>query len=205
VIREARGLNYGDYSYIEHFPNAGGAFVPPTNVCRSQQIFELWIRPVPNAARHFALRAALRELQKFVEHGMTEDEFRETQQFLRKFVLHLAPTTMDRLGYALDDRFYGIKGSHLENFRRMMDEVTLDDVNEAIKKYLQYDNIDIAIVTKDAESLKKALVDDAPSPITYAMPKPESVLAEDREISVFPLHIKAANVRIVPVGELFEK
>ena len=98
---------------------------------------------------------------------MTEDEFRETQKFLRKFVLHLAPTTMDRLGYALDDRFYGIKGSHLENFRRAMDEVTLADVNAAIKKYLQYDNIDIAIVTKDAESLKKALVDDAPSPITY--------------------------------------
>ena len=23
VIREARGLNYGDYSYIEHFPNGG--------------------------------------------------------------------------------------------------------------------------------------------------------------------------------------
>ena len=34
--------------------------------------------------------------------------------------------------------------------------------------------IDIAIVTKDAESLKKALVDDAPSPITYPTPKPES-------------------------------
>ena len=73
VIREARGLNYGDYSYIEHFPNAGGLFVPPTNVCRSRQIFEIWIRPVPNAARHFALRAALRELQKFVDHGMTEE------------------------------------------------------------------------------------------------------------------------------------
>ena len=179
--------------------------MPPANVCRRQQIFEIWIRPVPNAARHFALRAALRELQKFVDHGLTEEEFRETQKFLRKFVLHLAPTTMDRLGYALDDRFYGIKGSHLENFRRAMDEVTLADVNAAIKKYLQYENMDIAIVTKDAESLKKALVDETPSPITYPTPKPESVLAEDREISVFPLHIKAENVRIVPVAELFEK
>jgi zinc protease len=205
VIREARGLNYGDYSYIEHFPSAGGSFVPPTNVCRRQQIFEIWIRPVPNANRHFALRAALRELQKFVDNGLTEDEFHETQKFLRKFVLHLAPTTMDRLGYALDDRFYGVKGAHLENFRRAMDEVTRAEVNAAIKKYLQYDNIDNAIVTKDAESLKKALVDEAPSPITYAMPKPEAVLAEDREISVFPLHIKAENVRIVPVAELFEK
>jgi zinc protease len=205
VIREARGLNYGDYSYIEHFPDGGGLDVPPVNVCRSQQIFEIWIRPVPNADRHFVLRAALREFQKFVNNGLTEEEFREAQQFLSKFILHLAPTTIDRLGYALDDRFYGIKGSHLEDFRRAMGEVTLADVNAAIKKYLQYENMDIAIVTKDAEALKKALVDETPSPITYATPKPESVLAEDREISVFPLHIKAENVRIVPVAELFEK
>jgi zinc protease len=205
VIREARGLNYGDYSYIEHFPEAGGRFVPPVNVCRHLQIFEMWIRPVPNAARHFALRAALRELQRLVDRGLTEEEFREAQQFLRKFVLHLAPTTTDRLGYALDDRFYGIKGSHLENFRRAMDEVTRADVNAAIKKYLQYDNIDIAIVTKDAEPLKKALVDEAASPIAYPTPKPETVLTEDRQISVIPLHMKAENVRIVPVAELFEK
>ena len=59
---------------------------------------------------------------ELVDHGMTEEEFNETRDFLRKFVLHLAPTTMDRLGYALDDRFYGIDGTHLENFRRAMDE-----------------------------------------------------------------------------------
>jgi zinc protease len=205
VIREARGLNYGDYSYIEHYPNPGGWHVPPTNVCRRPQAFEIWIRPVPNATRHFVLRAAIRELQKLVDRGMTEDEFREAQKFLSKFVLHLAPTTMDRLGYALDDRFYGIKGSHLENYRRAMNEVTLAEVNAAIKKHLQYENLDIAIVTKDAESLKKALVDETPSPITYATPKPDSVLTEDREISVFPLHIKPENIRIVPVAELFEK
>jgi zinc protease len=205
VIREARGLNYGDYSYIEQYPNLGGWLIPPTNVCRRQQAFEIWIRPVPNATRHFVLRAVLRELQQLVDRGMTEDEFRETQKFLSKFVLHLAPTTMDRLGYALDDRFYGIKGSHLANFRQAMNEVTLAEVNAAIKKHLQYENLDIAIVTKDAESLKKALVDETPSPIAYATPKPESVLTEDREISVFPLHIKPDNIRIVPVTELFEK
>ena len=205
VIREARGLNYGDYTYIEHFPNSSGTLVPPTNVARSWQIFELWIRPVPNANRHFALRAALREYQHFVDHGLTEAEFNETKQFLRKFVLHLAPTTMERLGYALDDQFYGIDGSHLEIFRRKMDEVTRTEVNAAIKRRLQYENLDIAIVTKDAEAFKKALVEETPSPITYAMPKPESVLTEDREIAVFPLHIKSDDVRIVPVGELFVK
>ena len=205
VIREERGLNYGDYSYIENFPNGGQRTVPPQNVSRRQQIFEIWIRPVPNETRHFALRAAVRELKNLVDKGMTEKEFLLTRAFLKNFVLHYAPTTMERLGYAIDDRFYALKGSHLETFRKMMSMVTLQDVNAAVKKYLQYDNMEIAIVTKDAAGFKEALVKDAPSPITYATPKPQSVMDEDKEISTFPLGIKADDVTIVPVAELFEK
>lgn len=205
VIREERGLNYGDYSYIENFPNGGGRTVPPQNVSRRRQIFEIWIRPVPNETRHFALRAAMRELKKVVDNGMTESDFRLTRAFLRNFVLHYAPTTMERLGYAIDDRFYALKGSHLETFRRMMSTVTLKDVNEAIKKHWQYNNMQIVIVTKDAASLKDALVNDVPSPISYTTTKPQHVLDEDKEISGFPLGIKADDVTIVPVAELFLK
>jgi zinc protease len=205
VIREERGLNYGDYSYIENFPNGGARTVPPQNVSRRRQIFEIWIRPVPNEARHFALRAALRELKKLVDNGMTQSEFTLTRAFLKNFVLHYAPTTMERLGYAIDDKFYGIKGSHLQTFRKLMSEVTLAEVNAAIRKYLQYNNMKIAIVTKDAASLKEALVNDTPSPITYKTTKPESILEEDKAISAFPLAIKADDVTIVPVAELFEK
>lgn len=205
VIREERGLNYGDYSYIENFPNGGARTVPPQNVSRRQQIFEIWIRPVPNEARHFALRAALREFKKLVDNGLAESEFKLTRAFLKNFVLHYAPTTMERLGYAIDDKFYAIKGSHLENFRKSMSEVTLKDVNAAIKKYWQYNNIQIAIITKDAQSLKDALVNDSPSPITYKTTKSQHILDEDKEISTFPLNIKAADVQIVPVGELFVK
>lgn len=205
VIREERGLNYGDYSYIENFPNGGGLQMPPQNVCRRQQIFEIWIRPVPNETRHFALRAALREFKKLVDNGMTESEFQLTKGFLYKYVLHYAPTTSERLGYAIDDVFYGIKGSHLETFRKMMKEVTLKDVNAAIRKYWQYGDMEIAIITKDAQGLKDALVQEAPSPITYSSPKPDQILEEDKEIAVFPLKIKAENVKIVKVEELFKK
>ncbi len=205
VIREARGLNYGDYSYIENFPGGGMRQMPPQNVCRRKQIFEIWIRPVPNETRLFALRAALGEFKHLVEQGMTESEFTLTRNFLKKYVLHYAPTTMERLGYALDDRFYGIQGSHLELFRAMMDTVTLADVNAAIKKYFQYGNMTIAIVTKDAASLKEALANDAPSPISYKTPKPAEVLAKDKEIAAFPLKVNLDNVTIIPVADLFTK
>jgi len=205
VIREERGLNYGDYSYIENFPNGGQRQMPPQNVGRRQQIFEIWIRPIPNETRHFALRAALREFKKLVDGGMSESDFVLTKGFLKKYVLHFAPTTMERLGYAIDDRFYALTGSHLQTFRKMMDELTLADVNAAIKEHWQYKNMQIAIVTKDAQAFKDALVSEAPSPITYKTEKPKKLLDEDKKIATFPLNIKAEDVRIVPVGDLFVK
>ncbi len=205
VIREARGLNYGDYSYIEHFPEGGRRQMPPENVARRRQIFEIWVRPVPNDARHFALRAAVRELKRLVDGGLRQDDFEQTRKFLSKYILHFAPTTMDRLGYALDDRFYGAAGSHLEIFRRRMKDVTPAEVNAAVRKHLQYENLRIVFVTNDAKTLKEHLVANTPSPCKYPTPKPPAIVEEDKEIATFPLAIAAENVTIVPVGELFVK
>ncbi len=205
VLREIRGLNYGDYSYIEHFPNGGALQTPPPNYARRRQISEIWIRPVPNTARQFALRGAIREFERLVNNGLTQSEFELTRKFLHNYVLHYATTTMARLAYALDDKFYGIQGSHLEIFRKTLEQMTLPEVNAAIKKYWQYKDMQIVIVTKDAESLKKALVANAPSPYTYPTPKPLNVLQEDKQISIFELDIKPENVTIVPVGDLFVK
>lgn len=204
IIREERGLNYGDYSYIENFPNGGSYQMPPTNVPRRQQIFEIWIRPVPNETRHFVLRTALRKLQMLVDNGMTKEDFELTRNFLKKYVLNFAKTTSSRLGYAIDDKFYGIDGSHLELFRKMMDEITLEDVNNAIKNHLQYDNMKIAIITKDAESIKNNLVANITSPIEYSTPKPESVLEEDKNIIDYKLNIDQNKINIIQVEELFK-
>ncbi len=204
VIREARGMNYGDYSYIEVFPEGGFRNMPPTNVSRRQQIFEVWIRTLPSEQAHFALRAAVRELQLLVDAGMTQEEFDLTRKFLSKYVLHFADTTQTRLGYAVDDRFYGIDApGHLARFRQIMSELTLDDVNLALKTHLQYERLKIAIVTGEAESLKQALSTEAPSPMVYGSEKDAKILEEDEEIAVYPLNVSAENIRIVPVEEMF--
>ncbi|MGI9247804.1 MAG: insulinase family protein, partial [Woeseiaceae bacterium] len=39
-IRETRGMNYGDYAYIEYFPRGMFQFHPDTNLARQQQIFQ---------------------------------------------------------------------------------------------------------------------------------------------------------------------
>ena len=204
VLREARGLNYGDYSYIERYPNGGRRSKPPQNVSLRSQLFEIWIRPVPNETGIFSLRAALRELQQLVDNGLTEEQFELTQEFFSKYVLHYAPTTMARLGYALDDQFYGIERSHLENLQEIIPDLTREEVNAAIKKYLQYDNMKIAMVVPDADSLKTALVSDAPSPIEYATPKDDSVYEEDKLIMKYPLNISEGDVTIMPVEEIVQ-
>ncbi|HEX5045956.1 MAG TPA: insulinase family protein, partial [Gammaproteobacteria bacterium] len=206
VIREQRGLNYGDYSYIEPFPDGGSRNMPPTNVPRRYPLFELWIRTLPNKHAQFALRAALREVAKLVDNGMTREDFELTRAFLKKYSLHFAETTSARLGYAVDDRFFGLESEgHLARFRRMMDELTLEDVNAAIKRHLQYRDLKIAIVTGDAAGLRTALMADAPSPMEYDTPKPDAILAEDKEIAVVPLKIDANRVTIVPVAAAFER
>jgi zinc protease len=206
VIREARGMNYGDYSYIEAFPEGGQRNVPPQHIGRRQQIFEVWIRTLPDAEAHFALRAAMRELKLLVDEGMTEEEFELSREFLKKYVLHFAETTSERLGYRVDDIFYRVDGEgHLARFQTMLDQITRDEVNAALKKYLAYDDVKIAMVTGSAASLKEALAADSPSPKTYGSPKGDEIVAEDENIAGFPLEIAAENIRVVPVDEMFQR
>lgn len=202
VIREERGLNYGDYAYIENFPNGGMRTVPPENVARRKQIFEIWIRPVPNDTRFFTLRAALREYKHLVTNGLTKDQFLLTRSFLSKYIAHYAATTSERLGYALDDRFYHIRGSHLDRFRSALKSMTVREVNTAIKKHLKYGNMVVAVVTKDGEKFKETLMAGTPSPITYKTPKPESVLSTDTLIAKFPVKVRSA--KVVTVDDLFK-
>ncbi len=202
VIREARGLNYGDYAYIEYFPNGWMYRFPPPNFARRQQVFEIWIRPVPNETAHFVLRAVLRELQKVGDQGMSQEAFERTKKFLKKYYRNYAQTTETQLGYHLDDRFYGTQ-NFLKDFPRALDRLTLEEVNAAIRRHLQYKNVKIVMITNNSEKVKEALVKDIPSPIQYKTPKPPEVLAEDHEIAKFPLSILEDKVTIIKAEEMF--
>ncbi|HET8798215.1 MAG TPA: pitrilysin family protein, partial [Thermoanaerobaculia bacterium] len=98
-IREARGLNYGDYAYIEHFNRPGAQFFPSPNIARRNQIFEIWIRPVVPENAQMAMRIALYETQKMIDEGLTEEEFRNTRDYLMKSVYLLTANQNQRLGY----------------------------------------------------------------------------------------------------------
>jgi zinc protease len=202
-LRETRGLNYGDYSYIEYFPRGMFQFQPDPNQARRQQVFQIWIRPVEPQNGLFTLRAALYEYDKLVREGLTPEAFEATREFLSKYVNVLLQTQDARLGYALDSRFYGI-GPFDEYLRSALAKLTLADVNQAIRRHLKSDQMRVVIVTKDAQALREAILRDQPSPITYNSPKPKPILDEDKLIEKLTIPVKPDALTIRPVTAVFE-
>ena len=201
-IREARGMNYGDYAYIEYFPRGMYQMYPDPNLGRQQQIFQVWIRPVRPEQAHFALRAAVYELNNLVVNGMTQEDFEATRNYLTKFVNLLVNNQDRQLAYALDSRYYGI-GDFVTTMRTRLEQLTLRDVNNAIEKYLQTQNIKFVFVTKDAVNLKNSLVTNASSPMSYDAEKSEALLKEDEIIQDYFLKFTGDKVQIVDLEEVF--
>jgi len=213
VIRATRGLNYGDYTYIEAYPRGFATQVPPTNVSRRSQMFEGWIRPVSMTAPGtlhdrslFAFRAALREIARLVQTGMTREAFEAQRRYLRNYHVNFGVTVGRRLAYRIDDVFYGIRESgFLASIGPELDALTVEKVNAAIKKHLQARNMWAVFITQDAEGMKKKLIEGAETQISYAGRQPKEVLDEDRIIASYPIPVAAKDITTVNINEVFER
>ena len=201
-LRARRGLNYGDFSYIEDFIQEGMSTFPVPNNPRRQQAFSVWVRPVPHDKAAFALRAALWEVDRLVKDGMSQADFEATRTYLLNYSKLWVQTLSRRLGYAMDGSFYDREDLVTEIGRRLP-KLTVEQVNAAVRRHLTSTNFRVAIVTRDAEGLARTLKTNAPSPITYdTQGTPEAILIEDKAIAAFPL--RDVSVKIVPIAEVFE-
>jgi zinc protease len=203
-IREQRGMNYGDYAYIEAFPRGMYQFFPDPNVARQQQLFEVWIRPVVPENAHMALRIALHEVEKLVRNGLTREQFEATRDYLMKNVYVKTSTADEQIGYALDSQWYGM-GDYTEQMRAALAKLTVADVNRAIRKHIRPRDMQIVMITKDAERLKQQLVSDEVSTVKYEAEKPQALLDEDKVIGAMKLGIRADAVRIIPAEDVFRR
>ncbi len=202
-MREKRGLNYGDYAYIEYFPRGMFLMEPPPNLGRHFQLFQLWIRPVEPPNANFALRMALYDLNKLIHEGIPEDGFERTRDFLSKYVNLLTRTKRAELGYAMDAIFYTMPNYNVW-VKTALDKMTRDDVNRVVKRYLRTDHLVIVAVGNDAGALKTQLEAEDAQPPQYISPKPEAVLEEDKVACKFPLHLRAQDIAVEAVNKVFE-
>jgi zinc protease len=203
-IREVRGMNYGNYAYIEAFPRGMFQFFPDPNIARQRQIFEIWIRPVVPANAQMALRIAIHELDRLVQDGLTQSQFDATRDYLMNNAYVMTARQDQQLGYALDSEWYGI-GEFTGTVRKALQGLTLAQVNAAVKRHLTARDLAVVFVTKDAAGLKQALVSDAPSTIRYDGDKPQALLDEDKAIGALKLNIPDAKVKITPIAEVFAR
>ena len=215
-IREDRGYNYGDYSYIEYYAERPYALFPPPGTPREQQYFSMWIRPVGHRYAQFILKAMSWELDNFVKNGMTPEQVEAAKQKARTLYLSYADSKSRQLGYRLDDMFYGTTDhGYLAEMLANIDKVSAEQVDAAIRKYLQVADVKYVIVTN--ESVAQKLADDIASDTNVQSktreeyhisepvpPEKQKMLAQDEEWKTYKLNIPRENITIVKAEQMFE-
>lgn len=222
-IREKRSMNYGDYTYIEWYENGGQHQLPLAHVPRHSNYFSFWIRPVQirdqlkaqyEELNHiqvghapFAIKMVLREIEMLVENGMTQEDFELTRQFLRSYIKLYIQTVDKELGFMMDSRFYG-KADYISELDDQLSGLTVEDVNRAVKKYLQSDRMFISIVTDDSEAgpLADLLKNNKTTPMSYSNlvreGLSEDILNEDKAVANYNLNVRS--VKIVNSADTFK-
>jgi len=212
-LREQRGLNYGDYAYIEHFQQqSGNAATAQLGRARHQQDFTIWLRPVQNENRLFALRAALHELSRSLDgEPFSDQEVQQTKGFLDGYILLFDQTDARKLGYTLDGDFLGAP-DFLQRWRSGVREVSAADVNGAWKKWVKPEALQCVLVGPGMDEVRRALLSEAETPMHYQKDaqgnvpeKPPALLEVDRSVNRTSFATRGEqDVAIVPVEKMFE-
>ncbi len=202
VMREQRGLNYGDYAYVENFIQDGWTTFPLPNVPRRQQHFELWIRPVAPANTLFAIRHAIYETDRLIRDGIPEAGFQQTRDFLAHYCNLWAQDASRRLGHAIDGKVYG--KDLIAELQARLPRMKKLDVDRAVRKHLSTRNLAIAIVGNNGKQLLDRLLAGTATPIVYDTKEtPAEVLAQDKVIEAYTLPVAADRTRVIPVTSMF--
>jgi zinc protease len=215
-LRADRGYNYGDYSYIEYMVGRPFFLFPPPTTPRSQQYFSIWIRPVAHQYTHFMLKAMTAELDQFVKQGLTPEQVGEAKIKARALYLNYAESLSRQLGYRLDDIFYEMKDpGYLQELLSKIDAVTPEQVNAAVKKHLQTENLKFVIVTNESLADKLATDIAVGTNVTqktlaeYHISEPvpddkKAMLQQDEQWKAFPMNIPRSKIQVIKAAEMFE-
>jgi zinc protease len=203
ALREERGLNYGDYAYVERYRQDGWSHRQQTGTGRVDNVFYVWIRPVEPGNAPFALKSAVDIVETWVKDGLTEDEFTSMQGYLQSRIALWAADPGRRLGWATEAALMGWPNP-VETLPAQVAALSRAQVNEAIKRHIHPADLDIVAVTADATSLAEALRQEDPTPVTYGGEPPEKGsprVVQDARISEIKLGIDA--VQIISTEDLF--
>jgi zinc protease len=203
ALRESRGLNYGDYAYVERYRQDGWSHRQQTGTGRVDNSFYVWIRPVEPGNAAFALKAAIGLVEAWADTGLSPDEFAAMQTYLQSRVALWAADPARRLGWATEAALMGWPDP-VQALPAAIAGLSLTQVNLAIQRHIHPDRMDIVVVTQDAKALSELLRSEAPTPMVGAAgssDEDEAQAAEDAQISATQL--KLQGIEVVPTEDLF--
>ena len=97
------------------------------------------------------LRLLLHEIRTFRDGGVTPEELQKAKKnFAGKYPLRIE-TPSGLAGQILTAAFYGLGDDYVRTYRQRVMSTTIDQVNAAARKYVEGDDLSIAIVGKAAE------------------------------------------------------
>ena len=202
-MREKRGLNYGDYAYVEHFQQQGWSTFEKLNIPRRTQYFSMWIRPVEHKNRLFALRQTLWELDKLVDSGIPDDaSFQRVQSFVQGYWQSKEQEPMRALGYRMDRVLTGMPYDR-SDLRAAVAALSRADVNAAIARHLRADKLAIVVVTEDATALVKDILSKKPAPLVYSGKTDVALAAEDKLIEAYDVGVAPERFFVTQPSQLF--
>ena len=212
ALRGERGLNYGDYAYVGIYRQAGGARQQQTSSGREQDPFYIWLRPTDTASGPFALKAAVKMTEELVASGLTEAEFERMRSYLSGSVALWAADPGRRLGWAVEAALMDWPDP-ITALPAALQDLTLSEVNAAIARHIDPDNLRIVVVTGDGEAFVEAVapaagegnsIEGSATPIVYSTdaPEPGSPQAlRDQDFAEY--NLKLSGAQVLTTEELF--
>ena len=201
-IRTARGLNYGDYAYVEHYVQRGWTSAQEQGTVRRQPQFSVWLRPIAVDNGPWALKMALKLTEDLVEEGLTQEEFDRIGAYLQMRAKIWAQDPGTRLAYAVEAEALDLPNM-LEELPAALGEVTLEGVNAALKRHIRPDDLRIVVVTNDGEALAAALTEDSPTPLVYSADQTPDPEQADIDEEVAAMSVGLSEYSVVQAEGIF--
>jgi zinc protease len=203
TIRTQRGLNYGDYAYMEAFSQRGRSTYPDQGVLHLQPMFYLWLRPTDHTNGAFTLKLAIDELETWTEKGLSAEEFESSKNYALGHLPLEAQDVGRRLAYELEAFTHGVPNI-LEDLPQRLESQTLEQVNTAIRTHVQPEHLMIAAVSGEGATLVEQLTGNQPTPIEYANVDPEPSQSErDAVIAEKDLSLDAQATEVLETTGIF--
>lgn len=135
-VRAKRGWSYGAYSSL------------PFDRCR--HAFSMWTFPKAGDAAA-CLKLELDLLEQWVSGGVTDEELAWAKRYLVRSHAFALDTAAKRVSLKLDAELYHLPAGYYQDYENRVQAVTLEQVNEAVRRRISADNLLITIVGTASE------------------------------------------------------